>query len=440
MVSGEAARDGRTARILWSITPWALGGVVCFLSMAVVSGQLGVASTLHPALLASVSAVAGLAAARARRSYWPLAAVAAVTYVWLAMWPALVVASYYAGTLLRRRLDFSAYAGVVAGTFGLSTVVAAAAGGRRQLVTGTPLNMILMVAVVVALPLVAGLWVRARRQVLAAAYERAERLEREQALRAEQARTQERARIAREMHDVVAHRVSLMVLHAGALEVGTADERTAEAAALIGEIGREALADLRDVLGVLRSSQREAVLSPQPTLADLDRLLDQSRSLGMRVARRDEGDKRPLGSTVERTAYRVVQEALTNVHKHAGDAHIDVRVRYLPDALEVVVRNQRPVVRAQHPRPHGRHPRVHDEPPRTDDHPRAGDDHPRVREEHPRARDERPGEESGRFPSAGWGLIGLRERVELVGGHLEAGRLAGGGFHVLARIPAEACA
>ncbi|WP_327581832.1 histidine kinase [Nonomuraea sp. NBC_00507] len=286
-----------------------------------------------------------------------------MAYAWLVMWPAAVVASYYAGVRLRRR-DLWLYVGA--------------------LVAGTAANVVILGGAMLGLPLVAGLWVRARRQVIDAMHRQSEQLLREQVLRADQARDQERARIAREMHDVVAHRVSLMVLHAGALEVNASDARTVEAAALIGAVGREALTNLREVLGVLRSPAPER--GPQPTLADLDRLLDQSRALGIVVNRHDEGEARPLPPTAERTAYRVVQEALTNVHKHAGDAETEVHVRYGSAELAVLVRN-------------------------------------------------RPSLTGGGLPGSGWGLVGLRERVELVGGRLEAGPRAEGGFQVLAEIP-----
>ncbi|MEU4539197.1 histidine kinase [Streptosporangium sp. NPDC023825] len=373
------------AGIIERITPWALGAAVFLLSMASAAGSVGVESTLPGPVLVAVAAASAVAAARARRSLGPLAAVGAVAYAWLVMWPAAVAASYYAGTRLRRR-DLWLYVGSAVAVLALSALVSHRSGGYRALVAGTPANVILTSGAMLGLPLVAGLWVRARRQVLAALRERAEQLRREQVLRAEQARAQERARIAREMHDVVAHRVSLMVLHAGALEVSAPDERTAEAAALIGGTGREALSNLREVLGVLRS--QDSVRGPQPTLADLDRLLDQTRALGIVVARHDEGTARPLGPVVERTAYRVVQEALTNVHKHAADARTDVFVRYRPAELEVVVRNE----------------------------PSAG--------------------ASGDLPCSGWGLVGLRERVELVGGRLEAGPRDEGGFQVVAGIPA----
>ncbi|GAA3473998.1 sensor histidine kinase [Nonomuraea roseola] len=365
-----------------------LGVLVFGLSLATLSGQMGVATNLPFPLLVLIAAVAGVAAWFAPRAWWPLAAVGALVYVGFGMWPPLLVASYYAGTTLRERRDIAAYAGMGAVTVALSAGVGALIGGQREHLTGTLGNATLIGAAGIGLPLVFGLWVRARRDVLAAAKERAERLEREQVMRADQARAQERARIAREMHDVVAHRVSLMVMHAGALEVGTSDSRTAQAAALIGDIGREALTNLRDVLGVLRSPALPAPRAPQPTLADLDGLLDQSRTLGIALTRHDEGEARSLGPTVERTAYRVVQEALTNVHKHAGETSADVSIRFLPSSLEVVVANDPPVRQA------------------------------------------------APLPESGWGLVGLRERVELVGGTLHTGRREDGGFELRARIPA----
>ncbi|MGW4472340.1 sensor histidine kinase [Nonomuraea sp. NPDC004354] len=365
-----------------------LGAVVFLACLAVVNGQMGVASSLPWPLTTTAAVLAGLAACFTRRSWWPLAVAGAAGYVALAMWPPLLVASYYAGTTSRGPRSVAAYAGAGVAVTGLSAVVGALLGGTRETVTGTLANATLVGAAVIALPLVFGLWVRARRDVLAAARERADRLEREQVMRAEQARAQERARIAREMHDVVAHRVSLMVMHAGALEVSTSDPRTAEAAALIGGIGREALANLRDVLGVLRTPAQAPPRAPQPTLADLDALLDRSRALGLTLTRLDEGHTREIGPTAERTAYRVVQEALANIHKHAGQTAADVAIRFLPSALEVVVTNQPPV---------------------------------------------RP---AAPLPESGWGLVGLRERVELGGGTLHAAPREDGGFELRARIPA----
>ncbi|TDD24609.1 sensor histidine kinase [Nonomuraea diastatica] len=376
-----------------------LGSGVFAASLLVVHGQAGVPSSLPLPVLVAIAAAAGVAAWQVQRSWWPLAVVGAVGYAWLVMWPPLMVASYYAGLTLNKGRGIAAYLGGCLAVCGISVLVGEWQDGLRRLATASLGNAELMALVVMGLPLAVGLWVRARREVLEAARERAERLEREQVMRAEQARAQERARIAREMHDVVAHRVSLIVLHAGAMEMRAADDDTARSAAMIAGIGREALANLRDVLGVLRSPPRdlvgadpaaatESALRPPPTLDDLDRLLDQTRALGIAVTRHDEGETRPVEASVERTAYRVVQEALTNVHKHAGNAGADVRIRFGTDVLEVEVRNQAP---------------------------------------------RSPHEE---LPGAGWGLIGLRERVELLGGTLRTNAEDGGGFLVSARIPA----
>ncbi|MEU6716077.1 histidine kinase [Nonomuraea sp. NPDC046802] len=362
-----------------------LGGGVFALSLLVLHGQAGVPSSLPAPVLVAVAAAAGLAASWARRSWWPLAAVGAVAYAWLVVWPPLLVASYYAGLTLERGRDLAAYLGGCVAVCGAATLVGAWQGGAREMATSVAGNALLLALAVMVLPAALGAWVRARREVVRTARER---VENEQVMRAEQARAQERARIAREMHDVVAHRVSLIVLHAGALEMRAADDETAETAAMIGGIGREALANLRDVLGVLRAPRQDGELRPPPTLGDLDRLLDQSRALGIAVTRHDEGEARAVEPAAERTAYRVVQEALTNVHKHAGDAVTDVRIRYGPGELEVEVRNQAP---------------------------RA-----------PRAE----------LPGAGWGLVGLRERVELLGGTLRTSQEDSGGFLVSARIPA----
>ena len=382
-------KDVQLSRRFDRSVPALLG--VCVFVASVVAGGDGTGWP-QPESVAIVSVAAGVAAAFARRSWWPLAVIGSVAYLWLVLWAPLIVASYYAGTTLRGARRVGAYLGGAAAVLATSIVIGRMAGGHREVITATPPNAAMMAVITVGLPLLYGLWVRAKRDVLAAARERADRLESEQVMRAGQARAQERARIAREMHDVVAHRVSLMVLHAGALEVRAADEQTSRTAALIGEIGRESLADLREVLGVLRSRQ-PAERSPQPTLADLDRLLEQSRALGISVRRHDHGEPRTLGATVERTAYRVVQEALTNVHKHAADAHTDVHVRFLPGALHVEVLNRATHVPA-----------------------------------------------GAVVPGAGWGLAGLRERVELLGGTLEAGPGHEGGFGVLAAIPAAVAA
>ncbi|MER5324683.1 sensor histidine kinase [Streptosporangium roseum] len=330
---------------------------------------------------AAIGLLAAAAAWTAPRRLWPLLLVAAVDSVARSPGFLLSVASYVAATTYRRPLHLTVFAVVAS----LLAVVPQPEADILSSLGGAPLF--------VWFPLVIGLWVGARRQVVTGLRERAERLERERAALDGRARAQERARIARDMHDVVAHRVSLMVLRAGALEINAVDEKTAAEAELIRVTGKEALEQLRAVLGILTEVPRrppmtgDELLEPQPTLADLDWLLDQSRSVGVPVERRDEGTAREVPVMVQHTAYRTVQEALTNIHKHAGMAATQVVVHYLPSALEVTIKNSVPP-----------------------------DDTPAM-------------------PGSGLGLIGLRERVELLGGGFAAGREADGGFLVSARLP-----
>jgi signal transduction histidine kinase len=370
--------------------PWLLGVAVFGQSIATVRDWNA------PVVLA-LTALTAVGAGMARRRRWPLFTTTAAGVLLLGLWPGLLVSAYYAGTNLRRRRELAVFlAGCLAVilpayTFFTDFGVHMVGCSQPCLGTGAQLDGVAnkgSALLFIGLGLVLGLWVRARRDVLAGLHERAERLEREQSARADQARAQERARIAREMHDVVAHRVSLMVLHAGALEVNAPDERTARAAELIRGTGREALDNLREVLGVLRAPAGGAAapLAPQPGLDDIDRLLEQSRSAGVDVTRRDEGVPRELPAMVGSTAYRIVQEALTNVHKHAPGAPVEVAVGYREDEVSVRVRNEA-----------ARRPAV--------------------------------------GPSGGFGLVGLRERVHLLGGELRAGR-SGSGYEVFARLPA----
>ncbi|MFD0688479.1 sensor histidine kinase [Actinomadura fibrosa] len=240
-----------------------------------------------------------------------------------------------------------------------------------------------------AVPVLLGLYMGARKQLLTSLQERAERLEREQHLLAERARGEERTRIAREMHDVVANRISVMVVHAGALRAIAArdPDRAAETAAVIGDMGRQALEELRHVIGVLRQGE-EALPQEAPTVAHVRELVGQSGAAGLRVDLSVRGEERPMPPAVGRTVYRLVQEALTNVHKHAGAADTRVDLGLLPEAVEVEIAN---------------------------DVPHAGPDHG--------------------LPSGGNGLLGLRERVTALGGSFEAGPRDGGGYAVRARLP-----
>ncbi|WFF02300.1 histidine kinase [Micromonospora sp. WMMD964] len=359
-----------------------LAVVVAVAVWASAAGAIGVRSPLPGAVVLLLAVFSGWATSRVGTSRWPLFLAAALGWLVLAAAAAGVVASYQAGLRLRGR-QLATYLAGAAVVLAGGVVVGVQVGGVRRITTATAGNVLLLAACLVGLPLVFGLWVRARRDVLAALRDRAERLEREQEAHADRVRAEERTRIAREMHDVVAHRVSLMVVHAGALEVTAADPSTVEAAALIRTTGRQALTDLREVLGVLRQDGPAVV--PERGLDALDELIGESRAAGLRVSRQDEGEPAALPATVERTAYRVVREALTNVRKHAADAETVVRLRHLPDGLEVVVRNG-------------------------------------------------PSSRGPELPGAGQGLLGLRERVELLGGRLEAAPVDGG-FLLRALLP-----
>lgn len=195
----------------------------------------------------------------------------------------------------------------------------------------------------------------------------------------------ERGRIARELHDLVAHNVSMIVVQAGAAErVLTGDQPDVRRAlAAIADTGRETVDEMRLLLGVLRSDDATG-LSPQPGLADIDQLVGNVREAGFHVDIHVEGDRPPLSPGVDLSAYRIVQEALTNVVKHARAATVEVTVRYAQDFVQV---------------------EVHD--------------------------DGRPFESAG----GGNGLIGMRERVAMLGGEFRAGACKDGGFAVFARLP-----
>ncbi|RBQ14409.1 sensor histidine kinase [Spongiactinospora rosea] len=233
-----------------------------------------------------------------------------------------------------------------------------------------------------------GLYVHHRRRLLWSLQDRAERAETEARLRAEQARHHAREEIAREIHDVLGHRLSLLSVHAGALEYrpDASAEDVARAATVIRESAHRALQDLREVIGVLRAPVGEL---PQPTLADLPALVAESRRAGMAVELRREPPG-PVSDAAGRTTYRIVQEALTNARKHAPGAAVEVAVTGGPgEGLTVEVRNTPP-------------------------DPAAGTSVP---------------------PSAGQGLAGLAERVALAGGRLSRGPTPEGGWLLTAWLP-----
>ncbi|GAA2470886.1 histidine kinase [Streptomyces longisporus] len=236
-----------------------------------------------------------------------------------------------------------------------------------------------------------GMFVRSKRQLMVSLRDRARRAETEAQLRAEQAQRLAREAIAREMHDVLAHRLTLLSVHAGALEFrpDAPREEVARAAGVIRESAHEALQDLREIIGVLRAGEPDDAGRPQPTLAALDGLVAECREAGMKVTLASRvTDPAAVPSSVGRTAYRIAQEALTNARKHAPGTEVTVSVTGTPgEGLVVDVRN---------PAPEGEVPAV---------------------------------------PGSGQGLIGLTERATLTGGRLEHGPQPDGGFRVRAWLP-----
>jgi signal transduction histidine kinase len=236
-------------------------------------------------------------------------------------------------------------------------------------------------------PLLA-LYFGARHAMVQALTERAERAERERYLLAEQARADERVRLAGEMHDVVTHRVSLMVLQAGALGITAADDATRQAAEELRAAGCQALDELRDLVGILRTAPDD---DQTPSISGLAVLIAESTAVGTPAELVQEGDPALASPVVARTAYRIVREALTNVRKHAPGAHVLVQVSYDESQIRLNVRNT-PIA-------------------------------------------SRPGSDLAATGS-GLGIASLRQRIELVHGTLRAGPAPDGGFCLEATLPA----
>jgi len=220
-----------------------------------------------------------------------------------------------------------------------------------------------------------------------AARERLARAERERAERARFAVAEERTRIARELHDVVGHSVSVMTVQAAAARrlLRPHQDKEREALLVVEQTGREALAEMRRMVGVLRRPDEAPALAPQPSLQSLDQLIANARHAGLAVDLRVEGEPVPLPPGIDTSAYRLVQEGLTNVAEHARASRAEVVVRYAAHELELTI---------------------------SDD-----------------------GVWLGNGEGNGYGLVGMRERVSVYGGELEAGPLAGGGYRLRARLP-----
>lgn len=233
-----------------------------------------------------------------------------------------------------------------------------------------------------------GRYIRVRGEYLTLIQERTSQLEREQEAEARRAVADERTRIARELHDVVAHRVSLMTVQAGAAKTIAQDNPTAALRAMeaVESAGREALDELRHLMGVLRPETEVDALGPQPRIADIPRLVEQINEAGLKVSLTMSGELTDLPARVELSAYRIVQEALTNVLKHAGpNAETEVRISNDNQHIEIDIRDN--------------------------------------------------GHGATILPGTGHGIAGMRERAHLLGGNLVAERRPEGGFSVVAHFP-----
>jgi signal transduction histidine kinase len=319
---------------------------------------------------------------------------AAALLVTVAVWAAIpsdellqlpVMAALY---MIATQAEWRVAAAAAAAAAGVA-VIADAAWGRTNVndhlgVLGYAIGATAACAAAVAL----GLYAAARRRELDGLRERAERLDREQELLAERAVAEERTRIAQELHDIVAHNVSLMVVQAQALGATIHDDRVTQSTDAIADLGRQAMSEMHTTLKLLRGDSETPELAPQPGLDQLERLLEQLRRAGLEVELVIEGQPHPLPRSVELSAYRIIQEALTNVVKHGAGARTEVKLAYASEALELTVVDRGDTAR----------PAAANEPPN------------------------------------GHGLIGMRERVALFGGTLTTHALPDG-FRVTATLP-----
>jgi signal transduction histidine kinase len=372
-------------------------GFDALIVLATIEGALEVAfrqDALEPgtARWIAVPAVALLVLPLLGRRRFPFAAPVAV---WV-LGPAL---SFVDGRLIVA--TFSVYAAGLAAAFllgnlrdvvqariGLAIVIVGAAIVVSNDPHREPGNFVFVPAVFV-IAWLAGFALRARAIQADAAEQRAAHAERERESAARVAVAEERARITRELHDIVAHSVSVMVLQVGAVRHQLPDALAEDKDALqnVEQAGREALAEMRHLLGALPDGDREVELAPQPGLDGLAALAEKVRLAGLPVRVHAEGQPFPLPRALDLSAYRIVQEGLTNSLKHAGASHADVTVRYAADGLQLEVRD----------------------------------------------------DGAGRTTAdgRGRGLVGIRERVKIYGGEMHAGEAPGGGFVLDAHLPLQ---
>jgi signal transduction histidine kinase len=294
----------------------------------------------------------------------------------VALFPIGMASAFLLGNLRDSR---QAWTGLAIVLGGITTVV--------YNIPGHATPELLFIPVDFGISWVAGFALRERAEQAEAAEVRASQAEREREAAARVAVAEERARIARELHDIVAHAVSVMVLQVGAVRHKLPDALAEDRDALrsVECAGRTALAEMRRLLAAIRPDGDEAELVPQPGLDGLDSLLEEIERAGLPVELHVDGEAFPLPRGVELSAYRIVQEGLTNALKHAGASDADVTVRYRPDELEIEVRDN--------------------------------------------------GQGSATSDGLGHGLVGVRERVKIYGGEMTAGRATEGGFVLSTRLP-----
>jgi len=301
----------------------------------------------------------------------------------LATFNGATLAAGLAAALLLGNLPDSVEArlGLIIGLAGAAVVVENKPGHQAE--------EFIFIPVLVAIAWLAGFALHERSEQTEAAEGRARQAEQEREAMARIAVAEERARIARELHDIVAHSLSVMVLQAGAVRHRLAGDLAEDKSALeeVEEAGRQALAEMRRLLGVMRRDDDERDLTPQPSLASVDALVDQISGAGLPVHLHVEGEPIALPTGIELSAYRIIQEGLTNALKHGRASRADVTLRYIRDALEVEV---------------------------CDD-----------------------GQGRATTDGAGYGLLGIQERVKIYGGTMTAETAPGRGFALKTRLPLE---
>nr|WP_237499956.1 histidine kinase [Streptomyces sp. SID8379] len=355
--------------------------MVVLLTLAAVQSGALTSGGRYVTARSAVVLACGLALLWGHRLWWPAPALTTVaTGVWgPPVLPLFLIALFDLADRRRIRAAVVCSAVALAG----NAVLGPAASLWIPQQYGSMLFLILAV--------IGGLWMGNRRRLVQALNAQVEHLRTERELREQAARMAERSAIAAEMHDVLAHRLSLIALHTGILATkkDTLPDPVIERLSLLRTASTDALTDLRDVLGALRTTETlSAADPPAPVLRDVEEMIEQARSAGQAISVTVEGSPAQAPAAHRLAVYRLIQEALTNARKHAPDAPVGVRISYAPPATLVEVTN----------------------PPGT-------------------------ALADGRPVPSGFGLIGLRERVEALGGHLNAGPGGAGTWRLAARIP-----